>query len=140
MKPVHILLIEDNAGDILLTTEALSNSKIANRVSVIKDGKEAIDYFDGLGGAKDAPDLVLLDINLPKRNGHEVLQYIKTIETFKHIPVIMLTTSSAGQDIIAAYKNYVNCFITKPVDVTDFQNAVTRLEDFWTKIVSLPRA
>jgi CheY-like chemotaxis protein len=140
MKPVHILLIEDNAGDILLTIEALSDSKIANRVSVIKDGKEAIDYFKGLGSAKDAPDLVLLDINLPKRTGHEVLQYIKTTETFKHIPVIMLTTSSAGQDIIAAYKNHVNCFITKPVEVTDFLNAVTRIEDFWINIVSLPRA
>jgi CheY-like chemotaxis protein len=138
MKSIHILLIEDNEGDILLTTEALEDSKIINDITVIKDGKAAIDYFNGLSEGGQKPDLVLLDINLPKKSGHEVLQYIKNHDNYKHIPVIMLTTSSAEQDVLIAYREHVNCFITKPIDVNDFIKAVAKIEDFWINIVTIP--
>lgn len=141
MKSIHILLVEDNEGDIMLTTEALEEGKIANKISIVKDGKQAIDFLDKKGGYENVtlPDLVLLDINLPKKNGHEVLQYIKHSEGLKQIPVIMLTTSSSEKDILDSYRNYVNCYITKPVDVNDFINAVAKIEDFWINIVNLPR-
>ena len=138
MKPVDILLIEDNEGDIVLTTEALEDSKIINKVSVLRDGEAAIGFFEGLTGNDKYPDLVLLDINLPKISGHEVLVYIKTHVRFKSIPVIMLTTSSSDKDIQSSYKNYVNCFITKPIDVSDFMRAIGKIEDFWINIVSMP--
>ncbi len=138
MKPIQILLVEDNEGDILLTTEALSESRIANKISVIKDGKAAIVFFESLTDKKAIPDLILLDINLPKKSGHEVLHYIKNSEDFKHIPVIMLTTSSSEKDILHSYQNYVNCYITKPIDLNDFMHAVTKIEDFWISIVSIP--
>jgi len=139
MKAIHILLIEDNEGDILLTTEALQESKIINRISVLKDGKNAIDFFEGLSNKNDIPDLVLLDINLPKKSGHEVLFYIKNSEKYKQVPVIMLTTSSSEKDILGSYRNHVNCYITKPIEVHDFMNAVTKIEDFWINIVSIPK-
>lgn len=139
MKPIHILLVEDNEGDILLTTEALQESKIANKVTVLKDGKMAINFFEGITNKQDVPDLVLLDINLPKKNGHEVLHYIKTSENYKQIPVIMLTTSSSESDILNSYKNYVNCYITKPIEVNDFITAIAKIEDFWINIVSIPK-
>jgi len=138
MKSIHILLIEDNEGDILLTTEALEESKIINQITVIRDGKKAIDYFESLNKDGHFPDLVLLDINLPKKSGHEVLLFIKTHPDFKQIPVIMLTTSSAEKDILTAYNNHVNCYITKPIEVADFMKAVTKIEDFWINIVSIP--
>ena len=140
MKSIHILLVEDNEGDILLTTDALEDRKIINKVSVAKDGKQAIDFVNQRGKFADAelPNLILLDINLPKKNGHEVLQYLKTNDKFKHIPIIMLTTSSSESDVILAYKNYVNCFITKPVEVNDFIEAVAKIENFWINIVHLP--
>ena len=138
MKSIHILLIEDNEGDILLTTEALEESKIINQITVIRDGKKAIDYFESLNTDGHFPDLVLLDINLPKKSGHEVLLFIKTHPDFKQIPVIMLTTSSAEKDILTAYNNHVNCYITKPIEVADFMKAVTKIEDFWINIVSIP--
>ncbi|PQJ10734.1 response regulator [Flavipsychrobacter stenotrophus] len=138
MKPIHILLVEDNEGDIVLTTEALQESKIINRISVVRDGKAAINYFDDLRDTSQWPDLVLLDVNLPKKNGHEVLQFIKTSEHYKRIPVIMLTTSSAERDIISSYNSYANCFITKPIDVAEFMAAVAKIEDFWINIVSIP--
>jgi CheY-like chemotaxis protein len=138
MRSIHILLIEDNEGDILLTTEALEDSKIVNDVTVIKDGRAAMDYFEALGGGKQKPDLVLLDINLPKKSGHEVLTYIKSHNDFKQIPVIMLTTSSSEKDILGAYKQHVNCYITKPIDVNDFIKAVAKIEDFWINIVTIP--
>jgi CheY-like chemotaxis protein len=139
MKSLNILLVEDNEGDILLTTEAFEESKIINIIEVIRDGKEAINFFNGLIKKEDFPDLVLLDINLPKMNGHEVLMYIKNNEKYKHIPVIMLTTSSSEKDILQSYKSHVNCYITKPVDVNDFMQAVTKIEDFWINIVSIPK-
>jgi CheY-like chemotaxis protein len=138
MKSIYILLIEDNEGDIVLTTEALEDSKIINEVTVRRDGEAAIAFFEGLTGLAKQPDLVLLDINLPKISGHEVLMYIKTHSRFKSIPVIMLTTSSSEKDIQSAYKNYVNCYITKPIDVSDFMEAISKIEDFWINIVSIP--
>ncbi|CAN1526262.1 CheY FOG, CheY-like receiver [Flavobacteriaceae bacterium] len=140
MKRIHILLVEDNEGDILLTTEALEEGKIINKVSVVKDGKLAIDFLNNKEPYADAeiPNLILLDINLPKKNGHEVLKYIKGSEKFRHIPIIMLTTSSSEKDIHEAYNHYANCFITKPVDVDDFMDAVTQIESFWISIVQLP--
>jgi CheY-like chemotaxis protein len=138
MEGINILLIEDNEGDILLTTEAFEESKIVNRVNVITDGKQAINFFESLTNKDELPHLVLLDINLPKMSGHEVLMYIKSNERYKAIPVIMLTTSSSEKDILQSYKNHVNCYITKPIDVSDFMKAITKVEDFWINIVSIP--
>ena len=137
MKPIHILLVEDNEGDIMLTTEALEEFKIINEVTVKRDGRAAIDFFKGEGVDK-IPDIVLLDINLPKMSGQEVLMFIKTSDRFKQIPVIMLTTSSSEKDIMASYKNHVNCYITKPIEVSDFMKAISKIEDFWINIVSIP--
>jgi len=140
MKSVDILLVEDNEGDIVLTTEALEESKIINTINIVRNGKEAIDYVFNEGNYKHVspPDLILLDVNLPLKSGHEVLTIIKGDERTKHIPVIMLTTSSSERDINLSYKNYVNCYITKPVELTDFFDAVTSIEQFWFNIVKLP--
>lgn len=140
MKSVDILLVEDNEGDIVLTIEALEESKIINNINVVRNGKEAIDYVFNEGKYKDVsqPDLILLDVNLPLKSGHEVLMVIKGDERTRHIPVIMLTTSSSERDINLSYQHYVNCYITKPVDLTDFFEAVTSIEQFWFNIVKLP--
>src|SRR5579863_1004142 len=138
MKGINILLVEDNEGDILLTTEAFEESKIVNKIIPLKDGKQAIDFFESIKKQEEVPHIVLLDINLPKVSGHEVLTYIKSSEKYKSIPVIMLTTSSAEKDILQCYKNHVNCYITKPIDVSDFMKAITKIEDFWINIVSIP--
>ena len=140
MKTIHILLVEDNEGDILLTTEALEEGKIANRITVLKDGKEAIDFLSKNGKyiQVELPDLILLDINLPRKNGHEVLQFIKGSESLKHIPVIMLTTSSSEKDIFYSYKCFASCYITKPFDTDGFVNAVTKIKEFWTDFIKLP--
>ena len=138
MKGINILLVEDNEGDILLTREAFEESKIVNHITLIRDGKEAIKYFENITDKSDIPNLVLLDINLPKVSGHEVLIYIKSHEKYKAIPIIMLTTSSSEKDIKQSYKNYVNCYITKPIEVADFMMAIAKIEDFWINIVSIP--
>ena|SRR5690554_210313 len=140
MKSIHILLIEDNEGDILLTTEAFEDAKILNTLSIARDGQEAIHFLEKKGSFSDAntPDLILLDVNLPKKNGHEVLQYIKSSKVLKHIPVIMLTTSVSEKDIAKSYENHANCYITKPVEVDDFLNVIASIENFWIKIVQLP--
>jgi CheY-like chemotaxis protein len=140
MKEVHILLVEDNEGDILLTTEALQEGKIINRIDVVRDGKKAMDFLTKEGEYKQAntPDIIVLDVNLPKKNGHEVLHFIKNHQDLKHIPVIMLTTSSAKSDINKSYENHANCYITKPVDSEGFMKAIKTLEDFWIHIVKLP--
>lgn len=137
MKLIKILLIEDNEGDILLTKEALQDSKITNTVNVIRDGEAAIDFFSNLVNKEELPDLILLDINLPKKSGHEVLVYLKNNEKYKQIPVIILTTSSSERDITLSYKNYANCFITKPMDVTEFMHVIIKIEEFWFNIVTL---
>jgi CheY-like chemotaxis protein len=140
MNTVKILLVEDNEGDILLTREALEEAKIMIKLKVVKDGKEAIDFLNKQGKytAVQLPDLILLDVNLPKKNGHEVLKYIKETDGLKHIPVIMLTTSSSEKDINESYNNHVNCYITKPVEVDDFLSIVATIENFWISIVKLP--
>ncbi len=140
MTPIHILLVEDNEGDIFLVTEALEERKIVNKISIARDGSEAMDFLNKKGKYKDElfPDLILLDINLPKKNGHEVLEYIKGNDLLKTIPVIMLTTSSSESDISRSYKNHANCFITKPVDVDNFIKVIYNIENFWINIVKLP--
>ena len=132
-------MVEDNEGDIVLTKEALSDAKIKNKVSVARDGDEAIRFVNnGLNDPATLPDLILLDINLPKIDGKEVLQYLKTTPSLKKIPVVMLTTSSSQLDVRDAYNNYANCFITKPVDFNKFFEVVQMIEDFWITIVKLP--
>lgn len=139
MHSVHILLVEDNEGDILLTTEALEEGKILNKLSIARDGREALDFLNKTGKFEDAqsPDLILLDVNLPRYNGHEVLRYIKGHDSFKHIPVIMLTTSSSQKDINESYSNHANCYITKPIEVNDFMEAVSKIKDFWINLAKL---
>lgn len=139
MKSVDILLVEDNEGDILLTTEALEEGKILNNTRVARDGKLAIDMLHESLNSGTLPDLILLDVNLPRMNGIEVLQYIKKHNDLKHIPVIMLTTSSSEKDISLSYQNYANCYITKPVEAADFMSAIAKIEDFWINIVQLPK-
>ncbi len=130
---IHILLVEDNEGDVLLTKVALDESNINFKLSIVNDGKEALDFLNNVGKyANEAtPQLLLLDINLPKKNGHEVLQYIKKKENLKHIPVIMLTTSSSQNDIDLAYENNASGFITKPSEVNDFIAAVANVVNSW---------
>lgn len=141
MKSVHLLLVEDNEGDIILTIEALEEKRVINKISVVKNGKEAIDFILQEGKHKnvEVPDLVLLDVNLPLKNGHEVLQTIKSNEKTKQIPVIMLTTSSSEEDIQLSYKHHANCYITKPVEIEAFMSAIASIEDFWLQLVKLPK-
>jgi len=132
MKSLHILLVEDNEGDILLTTEALEDTRLEIRISVAKDGKEAIDFMDKIAANPDREqlNLVLLDVNLPKKNGHEVLRYIKSIECLNHIPVIMLTTSSSQKDIDLSCENKVDCYLVKPIEAKDLLPIMVTLDDF----------
>ena len=140
MKQIHILLVEDNEGDIMLTTEALHEGKIVNTIDVVRDGWEAIRYLEKKGEYMESlvPDIILLDVNLPKLNGHEVLRNIKANPDIMHIPVIMLTTSSNEKDVLESYQNHVNCYITKPVEASNFLHVVSSIEDFWINIVQLP--
>ncbi|MGM0460185.1 MAG: response regulator [Bacteroidota bacterium] len=140
-EPIHILLVEDNDGDILLIEEAFEEAKLMNKVSIVKDGEKAIHFLTRQGDFSDAgtPDLILLDVNLPRKNGHEVLEFVKTNEMLKHIPVIMLTTSSSDKDVLKSYKNHANCYITKPVEVEEFLKAITKIKNFWINLVKLPR-
>lgn len=140
MKSIHILLVEDSEGDIMLTTDAFEEARIANKVSVTRDGEEAIHFLQKTGPHANAerPDLILLDINMPRKNGHEALQFIKNDARFKTIPVIMLTTSSSPTDIHQAYANHANAYITKPIDIKDFFKVINTIEDFWLQITQLP--
>jgi CheY-like chemotaxis protein len=140
MKAIHILLVEDNEGDILLTMEAFSEARIRNNISIVRDGLAAMQFLNREGEYADVqiPDLILLDINLPKYDGKEVLAFIKAHEKFKLIPVIMLTTSSSENDIADAYNNHANCYISKPVDLEKFLDVVKKIENFWISIVKLP--
>lgn len=140
MQPIHILLVEDNEGDIFLTKEALENGKLYVELSVVRDGKEAIDFLkkEGNYATVKEPDLLLLDLNLPKRNGFEVLQFIKQDTKLLNIPVIILSTSSSERDINKCYENHANCYITKPVEVEDLFTVISKIENFWLSIVKLP--
>ncbi|HEU0137115.1 MAG TPA: response regulator [Flavobacterium sp.] len=141
MNPIKILLIEDNEGDIVLTVEALRDFQIPNEVTVIKDGWEALQYLENKGDYTDQPepDLVLLDVNLPKLDGHELLMKVKNNKTKMHIPIVMLTTSSAQADVLRSYQNHANCFITKPLDVEDYGRVLSSIENFWFSVVQLPK-
>ena len=136
----RILLVEDNPGDVRLTMEALKEGKILNEVRVVEDGVEALDFLHRVGKYADAPrpDLILLDLNLPRKDGREVLAEIKEDEALKKIPVVVLTTSAAERDILRAYNLHANCYITKPVDLDQFIAVVKGIEDFWLTIVKLP--
>ncbi len=139
-KPVEILLVEDNPGDVDLTMEALENSKIRNTVSVAGDGEEAMAFLRRTGKHAGAPrpDLILLDLNLPKKDGREVLAEIKSDDELKRIPVVIITTSQAEEDILRSYNLHANCYITKPIDLHQFIHVVKAIEDFWLTIVRLP--
>ena len=140
MKTFEILLVEDNEGDIILTTEALEEGSINKNINIVMNGKDAIDYVFNDGKYQKAirPDLILLDVNLPLKSGYEVLKAIKNNHDTKLIPVIMLTTSSSENDINISYSNHANCFITKPVDIKDFYIAIAKIEQFWLNLVLLP--
>lgn len=139
-RPVEILLVEDNPGDIRLTQEALREGKISNRLHVACDGVEALEFLQRDGEHSDAPspDVILLDLNLPRKDGRELLADIKQDEDLKHIPVVILTTSAHDEDIIRSYKLHANCYITKPVDFDQFISVVRSIEDFWLTVVRLP--
>jgi two-component system, chemotaxis family, response regulator Rcp1 len=139
-EPIEILLVEDNVGDIRLTEEVLKDCKMLNRLSVVRDGEQVMAYLrrEGRYAARPQPDLILLDLNLPKKDGREVLAEIKFDPDLKRIPVVVLTTSSAEQDIIKSYDLYANCYLTKPVQLDEFIAVVRSIEDFWLAIVKLP--
>lgn len=139
-KTIEILLVEDSPGDIRLTKEALKDAKMLNNLNVCTDGEEAMAFLRREGEYLDSPrpDLILLDLNMPKKDGREVLAEIKDDQLLKRIPVVMLTTSTAEQDILASYDLHANCYITKPVDLDQFVTVVQTIEDFWLTIVKLP--
>lgn len=141
VRPVQILLVEDNPGDVRLTIEALKEAKVLNQLTVVKDGIEALSLLrrQGQYARVARPDLILLDLNLPKKDGREVLAEIKTDDNLKHIPVVILTTSQDEQDVLKSYNLYANCYITKPVDLDQFITVVKSIEDFWLGIVVLPK-
>lgn len=139
-RAIEILLVEDNPGDVRLTQEALKENKIRNNLHVAKDGVEAMLFLRQINGHKDAPrpDLILLDLNLPKKDGREVLAEIKTDEKLRAIPVVILTTSDAEDDVAKAYQMYANCYVRKPIDLNRFIDVVKVIENFWLSIVELP--
>ncbi len=139
--PIEILLIEDSPGDVRLTVEALKEGKVLNRLSVVTDGVEAMEFLRREGSRSGAPrpDLILLDLNLPRKDGREVLEEIKSDPELKCIPVVILTTSQLEADVARAYELYANCYITKPVDFRQFISVIRSIEDFWLTVVKLPR-
>ena len=140
MRPIEILLVEDNPGDVRLTQEALGEAKVRNNLAVARDGVEALSYLRREPPFEDAtrPDMVLLDLNLPRKDGREVLAEIKADPELRRLPVVVLTTSSAEKDVLESYNLYANCYITKPVDLDQFVGIVSSIEDFWLTIVKLP--
>ena len=138
--PVEILLVEDNPGDHRLTQEALHEGKVYNNLHWAKDGVEAIDFLKRRGRFKDAPrpDIILLDLNLPKKDGREVLSEIKQDDDLRYIPVVILTTSKAEEDVLKSYHLHANCYVTKPVDLEKFITVVQSIDRFWLTVVTLP--
>jgi len=139
-KPIEILLVEDNPGDVRLTQEALQESKVINTLHTAADGVQALEFLKQEGKFADAvrPDIILLDLNLPRMDGRELLAIIKSDPEFRRIPVVILTTSKAEEDIIETYDLHANCFITKPVDLDQFFVVIQSIEEFWFSIVKLP--
>jgi CheY-like chemotaxis protein len=138
--PIDVLLVEDDAGDELMTREAFEDNKIGNTLHVVRDGEEALDFLYRRGPHADAPrpDLILLDLNLPKYDGRQVLERIKSDPDLTHIPVVVLTTSAAEEDILRSYKLHANAYVTKPVDLDQFIAAVRQIDDFFFQVVRLP--
>ena len=140
IRPIEILMIEDNDGDVFLTLEAFKGAKVANKVSVVRDGMQAMDFLQKRNDYSSAPrpDLVLLDLNLPGKDGREVLAEIKSVPELRSIPVVVLTSSKAEEDIIRAYDLQANCYIVKPVDFDNLMQIVGAIESFWLTVVKLP--
>jgi two-component system, chemotaxis family, response regulator Rcp1 len=138
---IEILLVEDNPGDVDLTKEALQDAKIRNRLHVVDDGAKAVDFLYKRGAYVDVPrpDIILLDLNLPRKDGRQVLKEIKTDPQLAEIPVVILTTSQAEEDILRSYQLHANCYITKPVDFKQFMHVVKSIEEFWLTVVKLPK-
>jgi len=138
--PVEILLVEDNLGDARLTREALKEGKVYNNLHWVKDGVEAMEFLHKEGKHKGAPkpDIILLDLNLPKKDGREVLEEIKADDKLKRIPVVILTTSQAEEDVLKTYQLHANCYVTKPVDLEQFIKVVKSIDNFWLTVVTLP--
>ncbi len=141
VRPIEILLVEDSPGDVDLARETLASSKVSNTLHVASDGEEAMAFLRHTGKHAHAPhpDLVLLDLNLPRKTGREILAEMKTDESLRRIPVVVLTISKDEEDILKAYDLHANCFITKPIDLLQFVKVVKAIEDFWFTIVTLPR-
>jgi CheY-like chemotaxis protein len=139
-RPAEVFLVEDNPGDVRLTQEVLKEAKVSNRLSVAPDGVEALAFLRREGSYQDAPspDLILLDLNLPKKDGREVLAEIKADAMLRKIPVVILTTSKAEEDVLRSYQLHANCYVTKPVDLSSFISVVRSIEDFWLCVVKLP--
>jgi two-component system, chemotaxis family, response regulator Rcp1 len=140
VTPIELLLVEDSEPDVRLTIEALREAKVKNRLWVVGDGVEALDFLRQQGSHADAPrpDLILLDLNLPRMDGRQLLKEIKNDESLKCIPVVVLTTSKSEEDVLRAYQLHANCYITKPVDFNRFMEVVKSIENFWLTVVSLP--
>lgn len=139
-KPIEILLVEDNPADVRLTQEAFKTTQLPNHLHVVRDGAEAMAFLDHDGKFTTAPrpDMILLDLNLPKKDGREVLTLIKENPTYKRIPVVILSTSKAEEDINHTYDHHANCYITKPVDLDAFLDVMKSIESFWLSVVELP--
>jgi len=139
-EPIDILLVDDNPADIRLTQEAFKEVKIHSTLHIVRDGAEALSFLQRTDRFSDAPrpDLILLDLNLPKKDGREVLAELKNTPAFKSIPIVILTTSSAEEDILHTYNHHANCYITKPADLDEFIDVVKQIEQFWLSIVQLP--
>jgi two-component system, chemotaxis family, response regulator Rcp1 len=139
-RPIEVLLVEDNPGDVRLTREALKEGKVRNNLHVAPDGVEALAFLrrEGPHAGAPRPDLILLDLNLPRKSGREVLEEIKADASLRQIPVVILSSSEAEQDILRAYDLHANCYVTKPVDLDQFITVVKSIEDFWFTIVKLP--
>jgi two-component system response regulator len=142
LQPVEVLLVEDDPGDELMTREAFEDNKIGNTLHVAHDGEEALDFLYRRGVHADAPsvDLILLDLNLPKYDGRQVLEKIKSDPNLTHVPVVILTTSASEEDILRSYKLHANAYVTKPVDVNQFIAAVRQIDDFFLSVVRLPKS
>jgi CheY-like chemotaxis protein len=140
LQPIEVLLVEDDPGDELMTREAFEENRIGNRLHVARDGEEALDFLYKRGAHTGAPsvDLVLLDLNLPKYDGRQVLQQIRSDPGLTHLPVVILTTSSSEEDVLGSYKLHANAFVTKPVDVNQFVSAVRQIDQFFLTVVKLP--
>jgi two-component system, chemotaxis family, response regulator Rcp1 len=139
-KPIELLLVEDSEADVRLTMEALLEAKVRNRLWVVEDGVEAMEFLRQEGRHTQAPrpDLILLDLNLPRKDGRQVLKEIKSDESLKRIPVVVLTTSKSEEDVLRVYDVHANCYITKPVDFNRFMEVVKSIENFWLTVVTLP--